>query len=180
MKLPFWIVALCAAAVPVAAKADTFQLFQVNATLTGGGAVTGTVNLDLSNATARNPYVSTADLQIVTGGSTYSLTGYNNGFGWSVAARPSYVEFDFGRSQTGAFLLNLPIDLSGLSSYAGGALCSTSVPCYRNSGFNLSGSSTGVTSGTLTAVAATPEPGSIVLLATGLLAVGGVVRRRMA
>lgn len=166
------------------ARADTINVFNLNAS-TSFGALSGTVTL---NATTGN-FTGSSIIFLYDGptfpgfvnGATYSFTGApvssTKGTGFS--------SNDFlGTGDKTAFDFDLSLPMASLIGYKGGAICSVSL-CSSASAFELYSSGqnyASVNSGTLTlmqpAVAVTPEPSALVLLATGVLGVGVVLRKR--
>lgn len=158
-----------------AARADTFNLFNLSAILENGTA-TGTVTLDQTTGkfTASNiKYVYSTS----SGSSSYIFTGagVDNGSG------SGYNSSLFTSTTDSEVTFQLALPLQSLINYKGGQLCTAGMQCatYDSSVQYMSKDAYDVTSGTLTLpVAVTPEPSALVLLGTGVLATGSLVRRR--
>ncbi len=69
------------------AHADTFELFDLNATLTNGGTLTGTIDLDLDTTrSSPNVFDSSADVTYTLDGVSTTYSGNDNGLGWNLSA----------------------------------------------------------------------------------------------
>ena len=158
------------------ARADTIQVFNLNATLSSGTA-TGTATLDVTTGVFTSVNIS------VSGGTTID----------SFAGAPILTQSD-GNAQrnhfadTGGLGLSFFLTLPGttLIGYTGSPLCSPTVRCLDPNGAAITGgvgrepatTVDAVVSGSLTAQ--TPEPSSLVTFGTGLLGLAAVVRRSIA
>jgi hypothetical protein len=101
----------------VAARADNFETFNLNSEISGGGTLSGTVNLDL---TAGNAIDSPINLTYTNGAASSSLVGAAH----STAALGTIgTDLDF-QVTGGTLLLNLLTPTAGsLAGYSGGGLC---------------------------------------------------------
>lgn len=186
MRLTLILAAAAFCVSSLTARADTFETFDLNATILGAGTITGTVNLDLSSTSTHNFSDSLAGLTFTntSGTSTIYFNSYNTSFGYTFAS-PYTVNLTFYNSTyTDSFQLYLPVTTEGSLAGFDGGLCtySNSSSChYYISQINLAGSNYGVLKGTFAPdlPAATPEPTSFALLGTGLLGLAGGLRKRL-
>lgn len=164
------------AAANLAAHADTVTAFTLNAASDTNLTVSGTLDLD-----STDPQESTFDGSFTLFGTVFTLDGAAALSG--TLSGSSYLEFSDNPSTN--LLLFLPT--SDLAGFAGG-LCTGDEPCGNPPDGSLVQGEVGgvgytyeIDSGTLTpAIAATPEPSSIALLGTGLLAAATLARRKLA
>jgi hypothetical protein len=200
MCKPLLSLAVLAFALPLAAHADTFDTVSTF-TFTGvttnfnldPGTVTGTIDIDI---TAGNVYGVDATFTSPTQG-TFGFTAapssgnqiadfFGDGY---VAFIDSTVGGNPGDAQTA--LLLPPLALTG---YTGGNICSNAnqcngivstvyVPAFTQSTTGNEfddGSLVFVSSRVVDIPGTVPEPSSLALLATGLIGVGGTLRKKLA
>ena len=102
---------------------------------------------------------------------------------WDVSGTPPNAFVEINESWTtplnGFYDVEILLPVDTLVGYAGGSICTKAAPCYGDSfsGFSLGNSQTAsYSSGQLTA---TPEPASLILVATGVPCLVGMLRRRL-
>lgn len=151
------------------ARGDTIQVFNFQSDLTGGYTAQGLVNVD------------TTDGQIVSSDFTLSQGGVLDATfttpDQTYQASDAYLaEF---QDSTDGYTYELLLPNSTLISYTGGNVCTVTNTCegYPSGVFLPGGSYAEAVDGT---VNPTPEPASVIMLATGLAAGYVVSRRRWA
>ena len=174
MRLRLTLAAVAIACSFGIAHADTINTFNLNAVLTSGTAL-GTVTLDENTGK-----FTASNITVVAGGMSAVFTGAP--ISQTTATGLSSNVFATSASSLVSFDLALPI--ASLVGYTGGSICTVTASCALDvTGVQFAGAAdlTDATSGTLTlvpAVVVTPEPSSLLLLATGVLVLGGIMRRR--
>lgn len=147
-----------------AARADTIDVFQLNASLPNGGTADGTVSIDITTGQfTGEDVVYTSDHGAFAFDEVNPTTVAVGGFVYAIFTDP------------GASAL-LEINATSLVGYSGGGLCTLANPCPSNNASNFGANSyaaENLTAGTLTLT--TPEPASVALLSIALFALG--VRR---
>jgi hypothetical protein len=153
------------------ALADT--LFYLTGTLQDGGTANGIISVSMSG------YVGTVNVTVLDKGNTYVFAqGSFFEQQYPFITPPEFYSVSYNRVSD-SLLLSFPSLLVG---YTGGALCSTSLPCkgFASSDFipgtGIPGSTENFSSLVATPV---PESGTLGLVATGVLGVVGVLRRRI-
>lgn len=172
------------------ARADVYTTFDVSAGFESYDSVSPHVDGSLSGTVVIDETLGTfvaADLMVVTPVGIDTLSQLGGGEEIGDVLNGAYNEFVEGSLGSD---LELTLSTPTLVGYAGGAICGTSLencPFTDGSGgilvAGLVFSDVGVYSanaytGELTPIMATPEPGSVALLGTGVLGFVQLVRRR--
>ena len=152
--------------VSVGAHADTITNFNFNSDLTGGYTAQGTVSVDTDTGIIQTSNFTLSQNGVID--ATFSSPDYSQPvYGVYLAEFPD---------STDGYTYELLLGNASLVGYTGGSVCTTTAPClgYPSGFFLPSGNYVGATDGTL---APTPEPASVLMLATGL-GVGVLYSRR--
>ncbi len=158
----------------LAAHADTLTVFDATGTFASGSTLSGTITIDTTNGVLESSslIVSAPD-------------SLNFSFIQSQFANPSIYVLQFGTAASGLPSLVLGVSVSDLVGFTGGAFGSVQnrVPGgVSNIAFDTRAdllSVGGLSVASPQPIAATPEPATLALLATGLAGVAGSVRRRL-
>ncbi len=154
-----------------AAHADTIKNFNLHSDFNGGYVAQGTVTIDVTSGIVETSHI------VLSQGSTVDATfttpdSYDETFGSSsfIAEFPDPAQ---------GYTYDLILPTASLVGYTGGSVCTQSATCsgYPSGIQFSSGGGEAAIDGSLSP---TPEPSSLLLLATGLLAGLVVLRQRSA
>lgn len=157
----------------LAAKADT--VFSLSGSFTDGANIGGTLTIDTTagTITQSNIIISAPDSTTQTnikaqGSGLFSRQGGGNGYGADIRNAAGTIDFNFifPTATLVGYTGNGNNSINFLNGFAGNL-------------YNLTTSTSGASLGAPAAAAVTPEPSSMVLVATGLLGMAGMVKRRL-
>ena len=160
----------CSAFSTLSAHADSIESFQFNSDLTGGYTAQGVVNIDTADGQVLNSFFTLGQAGVVD--ATFAIPDYSQTlYGYYLAEFPD---------STDGYTYDLLLPNSTLVDYDGGDVCTVTNTClwgYPSGVFLPGGGNAQAEDGSLSP---TPEPSSVVMLATGLAAGYVVSRRRWA
>lgn len=167
MRIRSLLIAGVLVSASLAARADSYTTFDLNSSYFFGGTIDGTLTLDTTT-----DLFSSADLTVS------GFPSYQNGTLNQVGLQsPSFLGYDLNVYSNGSPYgdVDLFLQTITLAGYDG-----SSISFPTNVQFGSFPSLYFAGSGTLEPTSVTPEPGSLMLLGTGLLGFAEVVRRRLA
>ncbi len=182
---PCFFLLVCTAAVPSAALADGLTVYTIQGSLQSGGSASGTITV------APSGQVAGVNIAVTDFGATYQFGGFRAG-----GTNPGLYEFFIdSKPNSDPDVLLLAFPQTNLVGYMGGSLCTNNAVCPTpqtggigavssltlNFGYSdapnfrmVSDSFSSLTA----SVPSVPEPDTLALAGTGLLAAAGAVRRR--
>ena len=152
------------------AHADTIKTFNFDSDLTGGYTAQGIVNIDVDSGTIVDSSFALSQNGVID--ATFTDPDYSG---------PYYGDYiaEFPDSTDG-YTYELLLPYSSIANFQGGQVCTVTNTCvngFPSGVLFAAGGGEGAVDGTLNP---TPEPASVVMLATGLAAGYVVSRRRWA
>jgi hypothetical protein len=167
MRIRHLLVAGALLSVSLIARADNYTTFDLNSSYIFGGTIDGTLTLDTTT-----DLFSSADLTVA------GFVGYQDGTLTNVGLQGEGIgEYGVNIFSSGSPFadLNLFLPTFTLAGYDGSPVVfPTNVTFLTFPNLYLAGT------GTLEPASVTPEPGGLLLLATGLLGLAGLMWRRFA
>jgi PEP-CTERM motif len=152
------------------ARADSFTTFDLTSTYLGGGTIDGTLTFDTTTDTFTQVDLTTSGFPSRDDGTLTNIDGQGDYVSYAVVIE----------GVQGDIFLFLPTDTA--AGYTGSSICTNSfvTGCGDPTQFVTGTGTYEASSGSLTEVATTPEPASLLLLATGLFGFAWMGRRGFA
>jgi len=176
-RMAFLLTAVVLAAVTCSAGNITYN---VNRSI-GPGSVTGYIQTDGSIGTLTSGDIVNWNLTLNDGTNTFVINGGNSVAytqGADLTASATLLVFNFSGGDNGIFLLQDGL-FSGYHYYCAATQLGTCYQGETSSPQEYTSAAVEPRSGDIVIGSAVPEPGSIALLASGLLAGAGVLRRKL-